>query len=104
VGARLEAHTDDSKNYTDSSFSVIARFPIGQSGRFYVEPGVGLGFHKDERNPKTDDGLAVSITGGYQLMRKRFACDIRFGGAHLKLSPDDLTHGLLWAGLALGFQ
>lgn len=104
IGARLEAHTDDSKHYTDSSFTLIARFPVGAGGRFYLEPGIGASFHKDEMRGQTDNGLAVSITGGYQLARHRLAVDLRFGGAHYRFDPDDNTHGLLWFGIAIGFQ
>jgi hypothetical protein len=104
VGARVEAHTDDARNYTDSSLTAIVRFPVGASGRFYLEPSLGLGFHKDENSDETENALAVGIAGGYQLTRRRFACDLRFGGAHLRFDPDELSHGLLWLGISLGFQ
>ena len=104
IGARLEAHTDDAKHYTDSSFTLIARFPVGAKGRFYLEPGIGASFHKDETAAQTDNGLAVAITAGYQLARHRLAVDLRFGGAHYRFDPDANTHGLLWFGIALGFQ
>lgn len=104
IGARIEAHTDDAKHYTDSSFTVIARFPVAARGRFYLEPAVGLGFHKDEMSTQTDTGFAVGMVGGYQLTRRHFACDLRFGGAHLRFDTNILSHGLLWVGLALGFQ
>jgi hypothetical protein len=104
VGARIEAHTDDAENYTDSSFTAVARFPIGARGRFYFEPGIGLAFHKDEMFGDTYNGFAAEITGGYQLTRRRFACDLRFGGAHYRFDSSFVDHGLLWVGVALGFQ
>jgi hypothetical protein len=104
VGARIEAHTDDAENYTDSSLTAVARFPIAARGRFYLEPGIGLAFHKDEMFGDTYNGFAAEITGGYQLTRRRFACDVRFGGAHYRFDSSFIDHGLLWVGVALGFQ
>jgi hypothetical protein len=103
IGARLQAHTDDAENYTDSSFTVLARFPVAANGRFYLEPALGLAFHKDEGRD-TESGFAVAITGGYQLTRGRFACDLRFGGAHFRFDPDDYSHGHVWFGVAVGLQ
>jgi hypothetical protein len=107
IGGRLEAHTDDAEHYTDSSLTIVARFPVAAGGRFYLEPGIGIGFHNDEMDDEAQSGMAVTITGGYALTRKRFACDLRFGGAHYRIDDGDLdnyTHGLLWFGVALGFQ
>jgi hypothetical protein len=104
VGAHIEAHTDDAERYTDSSLTAIVRFPVGSSRRFYLEPGLGLGFHNDEGAEETETGFSVAMTGGYQLLRRHVAFDIRFGVAHLRFDPDELNHGLLWVGLALGYQ
>src|SRR5689334_3313566 len=109
VGARLEAHTDDAEHYTDSSFTVTLRFPVTASGRFYLEPALGIAFHKDENADETQNGIAAGIAGGYQLTKGKFAADLRFGFAHNRISPPDGreradSHGLLWVGIALGFQ
>jgi hypothetical protein len=108
VGARIEAHTDDAEHYTDSSFTVVVRFPITESGRFYVEPGLGIAFHKDENAEETKNGIAVGLTAGYQLLKRRFAADLRFGLAHYRHDEDgrEITdsHGLVWVGIGLGFQ
>jgi hypothetical protein len=104
VGVHLEAHTDDAERYTDSSLGAVVRFPVGASRRFYLEPGLGLGFHNDEGAEETETGFSVAMTGGYQLLRRHVAFDIRFGVAHLRFDPEELNHGLLWVGLALGYQ
>jgi hypothetical protein len=108
VGARLEAHTDDAETYTNSSLTAVTRFPIGAQGRFYLEPGLGLAFNKNETTQSTDTGIALAITGGYALTRRRFAFDLRFGLSHHRIDhpdPDDsYNHGTVWLGGALGFQ
>jgi len=103
IGARLEGHSDDAMHYTDSSFTFIARFPVAP--RLYLDPGIGLAFHRTEVSGDTVNGFAVALSGGYQFTRGHFACDVRFGGAHYRFSDEDrVSHGLLWIGIALGYQ
>ena len=108
VGARIEAHTDEAELYTHSSFTIIGRIPMAAGGRFYLEPGFGLGFFKSESTEDTESGIAVAMTAGYQLARRRFAFDLRFGIAHYRIGhadPDRSNdHGTIWLGGAIGLQ
>ena len=103
IGARLEAHTDDAQNYTDSSLTLIGRFGLGGT-RAYVEPGLGLGFHREEQADNAESGLAVAVTLGYSLLKNRFALDLRGGFAHYRQDIDRYEHGLIWIGAAIGLQ
>jgi hypothetical protein len=107
IGGRLEAHTDDAELYTHSSFTVVARVPLAAGGRLYLEPGFGIGFFKSEPTQETESGLAVAMTGGYALAKRRFAFDLRFGIAHYRIGDEgngSNDHGTVWFGGALGFQ
>jgi hypothetical protein len=109
LGARLEAHSDDPEMYTNSSFTAVARIPVGASGRTYLEPGFGLAFHRVENGSQMEPvgGLAVAITVGRQLARKRFAIDIRGGLSHQRFDDTEISgasHGLIWFGIAAGLQ
>jgi hypothetical protein len=109
LGARLEAHSDDPEMYTNSSFTVVARIPVG-GGRTYLEPGFGLAFHRIENMEGSEPtgGLAVAITVGRQMAKRRFAFDIRGGLAHQRFDRGEFdaspSHGLIWFGIAAGLQ
>ena len=104
IGGRIEAHTDDAERYTDSSLTLIARFGLGESKRFYLEPGLGLAFHKQENSDETETGFAVAMTAGYALLKNRFALDLRGGVAHYRQERDQFEHGQIWLGVAIGIQ